>query len=74
MIIANKLKREKGYSEKQAFELAHKVFENVEADKQYGRRTAEYFYNMILSNSEYIDTRKIQHIKCGGKQNEDLHH
>ena len=55
MIIANKLKREKGYNEKQAFELAHKVFENVEADKQYGRRTAEYFYNMILSNSEHID-------------------
>jgi hypothetical protein len=55
MIIANKLKREKGYSEKESFELAHKVFENVEADKQYGRRTAEYFYNMILSNSEYIN-------------------
>ena len=43
MIIANKLQREKGYSEKQAFELAHKVFENVEADKQYGKELPNIF-------------------------------
>lgn len=53
MIIANKLQREKGYNKEQAFELAHKVFENVEADKRYGKRTAEHFYNMILSKREY---------------------
>ena len=32
IIIANKLQREEGYTKQEAFELAHKVIENVEND------------------------------------------
>lgn len=51
IIIANKLQREKGYSKQEAFDLAHKVFENVENDG--AGRTAEFFYGMILSKAEF---------------------
>ena len=56
MIIANKLQREKGYAKQEAFDLAHKVFENVENDG--AGRTAEFFYGMIASKIEYEEAKQ----------------
>ena len=53
MIIRGKLIREKGYSPEEATKLTHIVFENVFDDKDYGNRSAEYFYNTILSAEEF---------------------
>ena len=55
MIIANKLQRQKGYNQQEAFDLAHKVFENVENDG--AGRTAEFFYGMIVSKTEYEEAK-----------------
>jgi hypothetical protein len=56
MIVANKLQREKGYPKQEAFDLAHKVFENVENDG--AGRTAEFFYGMIVSKNDFEEARK----------------
>ena len=56
IIIANKLQREKGYTKQEAFELAHKVFENVENDG--AGRTAEFFYGMIVSKNDFEVARR----------------
>ena len=56
MIIANKLQREKGYNQQEAFDLSHKVFENVENDS--AGRTAEFFYGMIVSKAEFEEARR----------------
>jgi hypothetical protein len=56
MIIANKLQREKGYHKQEAFDLAHKVFENVENDG--AGRTAEFFYGMIVNKTEYEEAKQ----------------
>lgn len=56
MIIANKLQREKGYTQQEAFDLSHKVFENVENDG--AGRTAEFFYGMIVSKNDFEEARK----------------
>ena len=56
MIIANKLQKEKGYNQQEAFDLSHKVFENVENDS--AGRTAEFFYGTIVSKSEYEEARR----------------
>ena len=56
IIIANKLQREKGYPKQEAFDLAHKVFENVEND--CAGRTAEFFYGMIVSKTEYEEAKQ----------------
>ena len=56
MIIANKLHREKGYNQKEAFDLSHKVFENVENDG--AGRTAEFFYGMIVSKNDFEEVRR----------------
>ena len=53
IIIRNKLMKEKGYSREEATKLSHLVFENVFDDKDYGNRSAEYFYNTILSAEEF---------------------
>ena len=50
MIIANRLMKEKGYTFKEAEKLTHQIFDNMEAN---AGRTAEQFYNMILSKEEY---------------------
>ncbi len=51
LIIMNNLQREKGYTKSEAEKLAHQIFSNLEAN---AGRTAEQFYNMILSKSDYI--------------------
>ena len=56
IIIANKLQREKGYPKQEAFDLAHKVFENVENDG--AGRTAEFFYGMIVSKNDFEEARR----------------
>ena len=56
LIIANKLQREKGYNQQEAFDLSHKVFENVENDG--AGRTAEFFYGMIVSKTEYEEAKQ----------------
>lgn len=43
------------YNRSEAEKLAHKVFENVEADKGYGNRTAEHFLAMILPAEEFYE-------------------
>lgn len=57
IIIANKLQREKGYSQQEAFDLSHKVFDNVEND--CAGRTAEFFYGMIVNKSEYEEAKYV---------------
>lgn len=56
MIIANKLQREKGYNQQEAFDLSHKVFENVENDG--AGRPAEFFYGMIVSKNDFEEARR----------------
>ena len=56
MIIANKLQREKGYPKQEAFDLAHKVFENVENDG--AGRPAEFFYGMIERKNDFEEARR----------------
>ena len=51
LIMMNRLQREKGYTKSEAEKLTHQIFENLEAN---AGRTAEQFYNMILSKAEYI--------------------
>lgn len=50
LIIRNKLMREKGYSPKEAEQLTHYIFESLSCNQG---RTAEEFYNPILSKEEY---------------------
>lgn len=51
--VWNYLQTVKHYEKEEARQLAHKVFDNVEADKEYGNRTAEAFMQMILPAEEY---------------------
>ena len=53
MRVCKYLQEVKHYETDEARQLAHKVFENVEADKEYGNRTAEAFMHMILPAEEY---------------------
>lgn len=53
MRVWNILQRDYHYEKEEALQLAHKVFENVEADKEYGNRTAEDFLAMILPAEEF---------------------
>jgi hypothetical protein len=53
MRVWNHLQKVHGYEKEEARKLAHLVFENVEADKGYGNRTAEQFLAMILPAEEY---------------------
>lgn len=51
IIIMNKLQREKGYTRAEAEKLTQQIFDNLEAN---AGRTAEQFYNMVLSKAEYV--------------------
>lgn len=51
ILIMNRLQKEKGYSRSEAEKLTHQIFDNLEAN---AGRTAEQFYNMILSKADYI--------------------
>lgn len=53
LIVWNKLQRDYHYEKEEARILAHRVFDNVEADKGYGNRTAEDFLAMILPAEEF---------------------
>lgn len=53
MRVWNYLQKTKHYEKEEARQLAHLVFENVEADKEYGKRTAEFFMEMILPAEEF---------------------
>lgn len=48
----------KHYQQDEARSLAHLVFLNVEYDKQYGNRNAEYFMERILTAEEYYEQYK----------------
>ena len=61
MIIANKLQKEKGYNQQEAFDISHKIFENVENDG--AGRTAEFFYRMIVSKEEYEEATHFTALK-----------
>ena len=53
MIIKNKLVKEKGYSPEEATKITHRIFDNVLYDKNCGDRSAEYFYDMVLSAEDF---------------------
>lgn len=53
MRVWNYLQKTKHYEKEEARKLAHLVFENVEADREYGNRTAEFFMEMILPAEEF---------------------
>ena len=44
----------KGYDAAESEDLTRKVFDNVEADKDRGDRTAEYFVSKIISKDEFL--------------------
>ena len=50
LIIRNKLMREKGYNPEEASKFTHLIFENLSCNQG---RTAEEFYNLILSKEEF---------------------
>ena len=58
-IIKNKLIREKGYSPEEAAKIAHLIFENVIYDKGFGDRSAEYFFDMVLSAEDFAKQQGI---------------
>lgn len=53
LIVKNALMKQKGYSPEEASKLTHMVFENFECDKDYGGRSVEHWYDMILPKAEY---------------------
>jgi hypothetical protein len=53
MRVWNTLQRVHHYEKEEALALAHKVFQNVEADKGHGNRTAEDFLAKILPSEEF---------------------
>lgn len=59
MIIKNKLVREKGYSPEEATKITHLIFENVLYDKGCGDRSAEYFYDMVISIKDFAKQEEI---------------
>lgn len=53
-LVMDILQDVKHYTSGEAERLARKVFEQVEADKGKGDRTAEWFLSRILSKEEWI--------------------
>lgn len=53
MRVVKYLQDVKHYTFEEARELAHNVFANVEADKDYGKHTAEFFMARVLPAEEY---------------------
>lgn len=48
-----------GYDSEDASKLTHRVFENVEADRQFMCRPAEFFLGMILPKDEFESQQTI---------------
>lgn len=61
-----KMVQAKGYDRQESEDLTRIVWDNVEADKGRGNRTAEWFVNQILSKTEY---EREYSIKQGGNNN-----
>lgn len=53
MRVWNYLQKTKHYEKEEARKLAHLVFQNVEDDREYGNRTAEFFMERILPAEEF---------------------
>lgn len=53
LLVMGILQDVKHYTRTESERLARKVFENVEADKGHGNRTAEWFLSRILTKEEY---------------------
>lgn len=53
MKVMKILTEQKGYEWSEAEQIAHKVFANAEADKQYGNRSVEYFLSLVINKSEW---------------------
>ena len=60
MRVMNALQKDKHYSASEAEKLTHIIFDNVEHDKGYGNRTAEYFLGMVICKEDFIQ-------QCAGK-------
>lgn len=58
MIIMKRLEKVKHYPPDEAEKITHKIFDNVENDKNYGNRTAEYFFDKVISYEEFLETYK----------------
>lgn len=52
-LVMDILQDVKHYTKGEAERLAHKVFEQVEADKGKGNRTADWFLSRILTKEEW---------------------
>lgn len=59
IIIKNKLVKEKGYSPEEATKITHIIFENVLHDKNRGGRSAEHFFDMVLSAEDFANQQGI---------------
>ena len=53
LIIKNKLMKEKHYSSEEAVAITHQIFDNVFMDQDYGNRSAEFFYSLIVDSNIY---------------------
>ena len=53
MKIYNRLIKEKHYLPDEASELTRRIFDNVEDDQKYGKRSAEWFYDLILDKNKF---------------------
>lgn len=60
ILVMDILQDVKHYNPQEAERLAHKVFENVEADRKYGNRSAEYFIDKILPAEEFYSMEVTQ--------------
>ena len=58
MTIKKRLEKIKHYPSDEAEKITHKIFENVENDKNYGNRTAEYFFDKVISYEEFLEIYK----------------
>lgn len=55
LVIYNVMRKEKHYDNETAKKLAHNVLNNMEADKGYGNRPANWFVDQILTAEEFAN-------------------
>lgn len=57
MLVMDILQDVKHYTKSEAERLARQVFDNVEADRGHGDRSAEWFLEKIISKEEWLDNQ-----------------
>lgn len=54
MLVMDILQDQKHYSKSEAERIARQIFDDVEADKGHGDRSAEWFLSRIITKEEWL--------------------